>query len=440
VAAWLEAELDRAAAAQVNPGRPASLHRLNRTEYANAVRDLIGIEIDAAAMLPPDQQAHGFDTNADALLMAPALLDRYLNAAAKISRLAVGDPTIPPAFERYTAVKGNANEQTWLWQSERLSEDFPLGSRGGIAARHYFPVDGEYVLRVRLQRTYADVIRGLNEANENRNSRRWCSRRPLSSGRRRRPGGTGCGDYREVRAGELTSADDALQVRVPLKAGLRTVVATIVKASDIQPEGLGPARIPIWSREGDVPTMPAFVSSLLIGGPYNGQVPTDSPSRGRIFVCRPAAKAEETGCATKIVSTLARRAYRRPATADDVQVLLGFYKSARESGDFDTGIRAALERVLVSPIFSSGSKRTLQISRRMRSTVCPTSNWLHDCHSFSGAVFPMTHCSTWPSAEDCAIPPFWINRYAECSQIHGRARPWCRTFSNNGWKRETSGC
>src|SRR6266480_6733155 len=150
----------------VNPGRPAALHRLNRTEYANAVRDLTGIEIDAASMLPPDQQAHGFDTNADALLMAPALLDRYLNAAAKIARLAIGDPTIPPAFERYTAVKGNSNEQTWLWQTDRLSEDFPLGSRGGIAARHYFPVDGEYVFKLRLQRTYADVIRGLNEPNQ----------------------------------------------------------------------------------------------------------------------------------------------------------------------------------------------------------------------------------------------------------------------------------
>src|SRR5215813_9029811 len=166
VATWLETELDRAAAANLNPGRPGGLHRLNRTEYGNAIRDLLDIEIDVAAMLPPDQQAHGFDTNADALLIAPALLDRYLNAASRIARLAVGDPTIPPAFERYTALKGNSNEQTWLAQTDRLSEDFPLGSRGGIAARHYFPVDGEYILKLRLQRTYADVIRGLNEPSE----------------------------------------------------------------------------------------------------------------------------------------------------------------------------------------------------------------------------------------------------------------------------------
>src|SRR5947208_8271423 len=148
VASWLETELDRAAAAHVNPGQPAELHRINRTEYANAVRDLFGIEIDPKAMLPPDEQAFGFDTNADALSVQPALLDRYLAAAAKIARLAVGDPTIPAGFERYTALKDNSNESTWLWQNERLGEEFPLGSRGGIVARHYFPVDGEYVFKI----------------------------------------------------------------------------------------------------------------------------------------------------------------------------------------------------------------------------------------------------------------------------------------------------
>src|SRR5262249_25543247 len=149
-------------------------------------------------------------------------------------------------------------------------------------------------------------------------------------------------DYRDVRAGALTSADDALQVRVPLKAGLRTVVATILKSNDVLPEGLGPARIPIWSREGDVPTVPAAISSLLIGGPYNAQVPKDSPGRNRIFVCHPSNNSEETTCATKILSTLARRAYRRSPTDEDIQVLLGFYKSARADANFDAGIRAAL--------------------------------------------------------------------------------------------------
>jgi hypothetical protein len=346
-AGWLESALDLAAAAHPNPGRPAGLHRLNRTEYANAIRDLLGVEIDAAAMLPPDSQAGGFDTNADALAMEPALLDRYLTAAAKISRLAVGDGTIRPTVERYTAVKGNANEQTWLWQTDRLGEDFPLGSQGGIAARHYFPLDGEYVFKIRLGRTYADVIRGLH----------------VSSDIEIRVDGVRVGHFAiggadlaaadPERAGNnsLYTADEALQVRVPLKAGLRQVVATIVKTDRVRPEGLGPARIPIWNRESDVPSFPLAISSLLIDGPYAGRVAQDSPSRRRIFLCRPATQASEVGCATQIVSALARRAYRRPATSDDVQTLLGFYRRGRSPGNFDAGIRAALERVLVSPDF-----------------------------------------------------------------------------------------
>jgi hypothetical protein len=340
-AGWLESALDLAAAAHPNPGRPAGLHRLNRTEYANAIRELLGVEIDAAAWLPPDSQAGGFDTNADALSMEPALLDRYLTAAARISRLAIGDATIRPTVERYTAVKGNANEQTWLWQTDRLGEDFPLGSQGGIAARHYFPLDGEYVFKIRLGRTYADVIRGLH----------------VSSDIEIRVDGVRVGHFAiggadlaaadPDRAGKnsLYTADEALQVRVPLKAGLRQVVATIVKTDHVRPEGLGPARIPIWNRESDVPSFPIAISSVLIDGPYNGRVAQDSPSRKRIFVCR----TNDLGCATRILSTLARRAYRRPVTSDDVQTLMAFYK--RGDGSLDAGIRAALERVLVSPDF-----------------------------------------------------------------------------------------
>jgi len=360
VATWLETELDRAAAARPNPGRPAGLHRLNRTEYANAVRDLLGVEIDPASMLPPDAQAYGFDTNADALGVEPALLDRYLTAAAKIARVAVGDPTIRPAFERYTAVKGNSNEQTWLWQTDRLSESFSLGSRGGIAARHYFPVDGEYVFRVRLLRTYAGTIRGLNApaAIEVRVDGARVGQFTI---------GGGAAEPRE-------DADTVLQVRAPITAGLHHVLATIVKTEGIKAEGLGPARIPIWNREGDVGAAELAISSLLVGGPYNGRVPQDSPSRRRVFVCRPSnandeppsasaeavarsrrsspePEASEVGCATQIVSSLARTAYRRRVTQDDVQTLMGFYQRGRAEGDFDNGIRAALERVLSSPDF-----------------------------------------------------------------------------------------
>jgi mono/diheme cytochrome c family protein len=346
VATWLERELDRVATARPNPGRPADLHRLNRGEYANAIRDLLGVDVDAAAMLPPDTQAHGFDTNADALSMEPALLDRYLTAAAKIARIAVGDPTVSPTVERYTAVKGNSNEQTWLWQTERLSEDFPLGSRGGIAARHYFPVDGEYDLRVRLARTYADVIRGLQVPSDIEIRVDGVRVGKFTIGGPRFPA-------------ESQDADEPLHVRVPLNAGSREVVATILKTDGAKPEGLGPDRIPIWNRDGDVPTFPLGISSLLVTGPYNGRVPDASPSRRRIFTCRPPESrpsapdviASESGCATKILSALARQAYRRPVTADDTRALLDFFERGRADGSFDDGIRAALERLLVSPDF-----------------------------------------------------------------------------------------
>ncbi len=346
-ATWLESELDRAAAAHVNPGRTASLHRLNRTEYANAVRDLIAVDVDAEAMLPPDEQAFGFDTNADALAIEPALLDRYVSAAAKIAREAVGDPTIPAGFERYGAIKDNSNEQTYLWQKERLGEDFPLGSRGGIAARHYFPVDGEYVFRLKLQRTFTSEIRGLNVPNQFEIS---------VDGKRVAQFTLGGPAARAKFTGDPTKVflydgDEALQARVPVKAGSHEVVATILKAEDPEPEGIGPDHLPLWSRQSDTPNTPAAISSMYIGGPYNAQVPQDSPSRRLIFVCHPQSAADELPCATKILSRLARRAYRRSATSDDVDTLLSFYKRGRAAGNFDQGIRDALERVLVGPDF-----------------------------------------------------------------------------------------
>jgi len=355
VATWLETELDRASAAHPNPGRPADLHRLNRTEYANAIRDLLGVEIDGTLVLPPDEQAHGFDTNADALSVVPALLDRYLTAAAKISRLAVGDPTLRPAFERYTSVRNNASERTQLWQADRLSEEFPLGSRGGIVARHYFPVDGEYVLQVRLERTIDGPVRGLNTPSEIeiRVDGIRVGQFKVGGAMRATEAPASASGYDDAKNPALT-ADDTLEVRVPLKAGLRQVTATVVKSDAVRPEGLGLARIPIWSEAyGEDANAQLAIALLLIGGPYNGQVAQDSPSHRRIFVCRAGAlaKADDTACATKILSTLARRAYRRPVTTDDVQTLLGFYQRGRAEGDFETGIRAALERLLVSPDF-----------------------------------------------------------------------------------------
>ncbi len=352
VATWLESELDRAAAARVNPGRPAELHRLNRTEYGNAVRDLFGVEIDVNAMLPPDEQAHGFSTNADALSIQPALLDRYLSAAARIARLAVGDPAVPAGFERYTALKDNANESTWLRQNERLGEEFPLGTRGGIVARHYFPVDGEYVFKIRLDRTDTGIIRGLQWPNDIeirvdgvRVGRMSIGGTPEFMG----PGDVG-GNY--AKAGNpLSTADENLEIRAPVKAGMRQAVATLVKLDNVELEGLGPNATPIWSREHtNKADNPLMISALLIGGPYNGRVSQESPGRRRLFVCQPVSN-RETACATNILTTLARRAYRRTLTNDDIQTLVSFYQTARAQGDFDAGIRAGIERLLVSPDF-----------------------------------------------------------------------------------------
>jgi len=340
VASWLETELDHAAAAHVNPGRSAPLHRLNRAEYANAVRDLLAVEVDPQAMLPPDEQAFGFENNAEALSMPPALLDRYVSAAATIARRAVGDATIPPAFVRYGALKDNANDQTYLRQTDRLGEDFPLGSKGGVAARHYFPVDGEYVFKLRLQRAWDSVIRGLNVSTqfEVRVDGKRVGQLTLG-GEKSRP-----------KTFEY-DGDDALQVRAPVKAGLHQVMATMLKTDDAEPEGPGPDRLPLFSRASDNANSPIAIAALWIGGPYEAQVPQDSPSRRLLFVCRPASAADENPCAAKIVSRLARRAYRRAPTDDDVQTLLAFFKQGRASGGFDDGVRAALERVLVSPDF-----------------------------------------------------------------------------------------
>jgi len=340
VAGWLESGLDRAAAAKVNPGRTASLHRLNRAEYANAVRDLIAVEVDAPAMLPPDEQAFGFENNAEALSIPPALLDRYVSAASAIARRAMGDPNIPPVFVRYGALKNSANDQTYLRQTDRLGEDFPLGTKGGVAARHYFPVDGDYVFKLRLQRAWETSIRGLNVQNQIEIRVDGVRVTQFTIGGEKSPSRTFQYD-----------GDEALQARLPVKAGLHQVMATMLKSDDAVPEGGGPDRLSLYSRSSDNASSPIAIAALLIGGPYEGKVPLDSPSRRLLFVCHPAKAADEAPCATKIASILARRAYRRSATDEDVQTLLGFYNRARAAGNFDDGIRSALERVLVSPDF-----------------------------------------------------------------------------------------
>jgi mono/diheme cytochrome c family protein len=340
-ASWLETALDRAAAADPNPGRPA-LHRLNRTEYTNAIRDVLALDIDSHSWLPADDLSFGFDNNADILSVSPGLLERYMSVAAKISRLAVGDPTMRPVRETYKV-------SPLLLQDDRLSEDLPFGSRGGIAVRHYFPLDAEYAIRIRLQRDGIYNIRGLAEPQQI--DVRLDGERVKQFTVGGQIGTTVNGSY--VKAAD---ADAGLEVRLAVKAGSRLIGVSFPKRV-LAVGGVVPARLPVANfilsptarALGFAETM--GVASVEVGGPYNAHTPAETPSRRDIFVCLPSSPSQEEPCASKILSRLARRAYRRPVTEEDVETLLGFYRTARRGASFDAGVQRALARMLVDPEF-----------------------------------------------------------------------------------------
>jgi hypothetical protein len=337
----LEATLDRAAMEHPNPGR-ATVHRLSRVEYGNAVRDLLGLEVDVRALLPPDDAAYGFDNNADVLSVSPALLERYLLAGRKIARLATGDMTIRPVVESYRI-------SPLLLQSDRMSEDLPFGTRGGVAVRHYFPLDGEYVVRIQLQRGYGGTIRGLGRAQEV--EVRLDGARVTTFA----VGGTRPNNPNQPRlAGEALSrsVEEPLEVRFQAKAGMRLVGVAFQKQTAAAAEGLRPAQYPVSTHSHyDDQTFDMGLDYVHIGGPYNATGPGETPSRRLIFTCRPARPADEDRCAREILTALARRAYRRAVRNEDVQPLLDLYRTGRKAADFDAGIEWALERILVSPAF-----------------------------------------------------------------------------------------
>ena len=340
LAFWLEAGLDRAAAAHPNPGR-SSLHRLNRAEYTNAVRDVLALEIDGRALLPEDDSGYGFDNVADVLSVSPALLERYMSAAAKISRLAVGDPATRPVIQTYRA-------RPTLLQTDRMSEQLPFGSRGGMAVAHYFPLDGEYLVKIRLQRTHSNQIRGLGEPNriEVRLDRARIQEFTV--------GGDGPRDpWSAVPSASLyeQTADDGLQIRLAVKAGTHLIGVSFPQKSGV-PEGALEPRLSVGTYEyaGDRDSAMS-VDSLQVSGPYNPKRPDETPSRARIFICSPTAASDEEACARKILSALARRAFRRPVDPDDIEGLLVYYRAGRGKGSFDEGIELAIRSVLVDPDF-----------------------------------------------------------------------------------------
>jgi mono/diheme cytochrome c family protein len=339
---WLEGALDSVAAAHPNPGR-STVHRLNRAEYANAVRDLLGVEIDARAYLPPDDSGYGFDNVADVLSVSPGLLERYLLAAGKVARLAVADPSIKPAIATYRVPPLFA-------QNDRASEDLPFGSRGGLAVRHHFPVDGRYVFKVRLQRTYSEIIRGMTSPStlELRLDRELV--RSFTVGAR---AGAPAADIQE----QSRNGDANLEVQLDVNAGVALVGVAFVKQPKVA-EGVFEPNPPLASFEysGKSDTDPA-IDTIQIVGPYDGTRPRNSATRDRVFVCTPPAGESQAGaarnrdCARRILTGLARRAYRRPVSEADVRALLAVFDKGGAEGGFETGISWAIERILVAPDF-----------------------------------------------------------------------------------------
>ena len=319
-AAYLEAELDEAAAANPMPGDLPLFRRLTRTEYRNAIRDLLAVEhmpseLDFELLLPADNASSGFDNIADLLFVSPVVMERYIAAAQKISRLAVGDMRAPVMVNIH-----KLSEQ--LPQDERVGQ-LSFGTRGGLAVESYFPLDAEYTVDV-------ETASAASERHEIELSVDGARVAIAGVGGPQGPAGQ--------RAAEHAS------FRVPISAGPHLVGVTFVEHSEALDEGL--VRLRMRSRG----TLPA-IAMATIRGPFAATGPGDTPSRQRIFVCRPSSVEEELPCAREILRTLARRAYRRPATETDIENLLPFYEEGRAESNFDTGIQFALERVLVSPQF-----------------------------------------------------------------------------------------
>ncbi len=336
VIAALERSLDRAALAAPRPGRTAAIRRLTRTEYRNAVRDLLALELDVASLLPPDESSYGFD-NVTVGDLSPTLLDRYFSAAEKISRLAIGRASRSPGGE---TIRIPAD----LTQEEHL-EGLPVGTRGGAVVPYTFPLDGEYEIQIRLTRDRDELVEGLSEPHE----------LELLLDRERVRIFTVTPPIRQ--AATLADAppshatvDQHLTVRVPVRAGPHLVGVTFPKKPSVL---LETPRQPYQTHFNSYrhPRIQPAIYSVSIIGPYGEAAAGDTPSRRRIFVSRPKSPAEHDRAAKHIVATLMRRAYRRPVTDADLQGPLALYRQARMGAGFEAGIETALSAVLVSPHF-----------------------------------------------------------------------------------------
>ncbi len=336
-AATLETSIDQAAAAHPNPGHPA-LHRLNRTEYANSVRDLLGVDADVTSLLPTDDMSHGFDNMADVLSISPALMEGYIRAAGRISREAVGDPGALALTSTYSIPR--------VASQTRHVDGTPFGTRGGLSVVHEFPADGEYIFKVGFYYSPTGPLFGLNQGTGQQieiavNGERVAlldinpSMKLANDGIKTPP--------IKVRAGpQRISASFPQKFDGPLEDEYRMVEQSLVDVS-----------------AGTVPGMTTLphLHELSITGPTVAAGVSDTPSRRKIFTCRPTGD-DEVSCAKKIIASLARQAYRRPVTDNDIESLLGFYQRGRNDGNFDSGIRTAIQAILASPEFVFRFERT----------------------------------------------------------------------------------
>ena len=344
---WLEAELDRAAAARPNPGRTEAFHRLNRAEYDNAIRDLLALDVDVTELLPADDASYGFDNIAGVLGMSPTLLERYLSAAKKVSRLAVGNPTLSPTANTFRLAADYS-------QDDRI-EALPFGSRGGMVIPYNFPLDAEYVIRLRLSRDTIDRLAPFDTPHRLDLSLDGEHLETFTVGEPPPAEARASDEYREW-LDRQRKADEDWVLRVPVRAGPRELRVTFHKKTGAYAETLRePYLRPYTNTSGDTRYQP-YVQSVTVTGPYeaSGAPPLDgTPSRSRIFTCRPesADRGDELSCVRDILSTLARRAYRRPVTDRDLDILLGFYDQGRDEGGFEAGVELALRRLLASPEF-----------------------------------------------------------------------------------------
>ena len=341
LASFLETDLDRAAAASPDPGRSDALRRLNATEYGNAIRDLLALEVDVTDLLPADDSSAGFD-NVGLGGLDPGRMERYLSAAQKVSRLAMGAPVRSPVADTFI-VPSDLNQEVHV-------EGLPFGTRGGSAVRYNFPVDAEYEIRAELGKSWnSNRIGGLRKPHDvvftlDGEPVKVLAVEPVS---RRDPSALSADQYSQPDR----PADADLFVRIPVTAGPHVVGAAFVsQGSGVIERRRQPFLKVHITVGGDQRTQPG-VYSVTVTGPFDATGPGDTPSRQRILTCRPATAGEERACAEEILSTLARRAYRRPATAADLDTLLEFYEEGRAAGDFDAGIEMALRRLLVSPEF-----------------------------------------------------------------------------------------